>query len=115
MSRLPRLPAALALLCLAATAAPAFADQTDSSVMTVQTSDLDLTTSAGVKALHKRIYAASAHVCRAMNFSDDRAMEACRAQTLEDALPQMRQTIAAANERIKLARATQTVTAEAQP
>ena len=50
-----------------------------------------------------------------MNFSDDRAMEACRAQTLEDALPRMRQTIAAANERIKLARATQTVTAEIQP
>ena len=39
----------------------------------------------------------------------------CRAQTLEDALPRMRQTIAAANERIKLARATQTVTAEIQP
>ncbi len=116
MSRFKSLPAAFALLCLAAaTAAPAFADEADTSVTTVKTSDLDLTTSAGVTALHKRIFAAAGRVCRATNFGDDRAFEACRAETLDDALPRMRQTVAAINERIRLARATETVTAAIQP
>jgi|GEM_PF-2817300 UrcA family protein len=115
MSRFSRLPAALALLCLAATAAPAFADETDTSAMTVNTSDLDLTTSAGVTALHKRIYAAASHVCRATSFGDNFAFEACRTETLQDALPRMRQLVAAENERIRMARASQTVTAANQP
>ena len=82
-------------------AAPAFA-QLETRSIAVNTADLDLTTTAGERALHGRILRAVRSVCGdederdLKRFLDQRA---CRATALAKAIPQVQVAIAKARSR----------------
>jgi UrcA family protein len=114
MSRFIRITAAVAAICLTAAAAPAIAAEADVPAVAVPTTDLDLTTQAGVTTLHKRILAAANHVCGKI-YADTHDFEACKAETLDQGLRAMRQVIAENDDHMRLARTTQMMTAAIKP
>jgi len=114
MSRFIRITAAVAAIGLMAAAAPAIAAEPNMPALTVHTADLDLTTQAGVTMLHKRILAAANQVCAGL-YVDSHDFEACKAQTLDQGLRDMRQAIAANDDHVRLARTTQMMTAAIKP
>jgi UrcA family protein len=115
MSRFIRITTAIAAICLtAAVTAPASAAEADVPAVTVPMADLDLTTQAGVTALHKRILAAANHVCGTL-YVNAEDFESCKVQTLGQGLRDMRQAVAANDDHIRLARTTQMMTAAIKP
>jgi UrcA family protein len=82
----------MAVALTAALAVPALATEFEQGKVTVQVADLDLATSAGQRALNKRLTLAIDRLCGTpVIFSRDEiaALQACEADALQMAAPQL--------------------------
>lgn len=87
---------------LAFTATPALAEPPVIAISTVQTSDLDLSSPAGQRALDRRLAQAAKEVCGTASDVDVKGkneVRRCRAETLAGLAAERDQRIAAASDR----------------